>query len=71
MFLHGTKREMTDFVAALIQPYARLAVTGLYNPQTQRYERVADNDHDHALWSRIESLGEFGNRPLYLIESLA
>lgn len=71
MFAHGTKREMTDFVADLIAPYARLAVIGLYNPQTQRYERVANGDQDHALWRRIESLGEFGNRPLYLIESVS
>lgn len=70
MFPSGTKQEMTDFVAELIEPYANLAVIGIYNHHTQRYEVVSNQDRGHGLWSRVESLGEFGNRPLYLIQSL-
>ena len=71
MFSHGTKREMTDFVTGLIEPYGRLEVIGIYNPKVQAYEPVLHGDWENALWQRIDSLGEFGNRPLYLIRSIA
>lgn len=71
LFENGTKREMTGFLADLIKPYARLAVIGIYNPRTQSYKRVREGDQDQSLWQRFDSLGEFGNRPLYLIQSLA
>lgn len=69
IFPNGTKQEMTDFVAELIEPYANLAVIGIYNHQTQSYEVVSNEDRGHGLWRRVEGLGEFGNRPLYLIQS--
>lgn len=70
LFERGTKREMTDFVAAMAGPNARIATVGIYNPDSKAYEAVALDDGDHPLWERIDSLGEFGNRPLYLIESV-
>lgn len=71
MFAQGTKREMTDFVASLVGQGARLSTIGIYNPIGRAYESVTQGDWAHPLWQRIDSLGEFGNRPLYLIESLA
>jgi SAM-dependent methyltransferase len=70
MFPQGSKREMTDFVTSLIEPHARLAVIGIYNAQAKAYELANHGDWDHPLWQRIDSLGEFGNRPLYLIQSV-
>jgi cyclopropane fatty-acyl-phospholipid synthase-like methyltransferase len=70
LFSQGTKREMTDFVASLIKPKAYLAAIGIYNAQTKAYEKASYGDWEHPLWQRIDSLGEFGNRPLYLIQSV-
>lgn len=69
MFLHGTKYEMTDFVHNMVEKYADVSIIGLYNPNANKYERFEKIVTSHTLWSRIESLGEFGNRPLYLIKS--
>jgi hypothetical protein len=70
LFAHGTKREMTNYVAELAGPKARIATIGIYNPNSQTYEAVAADDTEHALWQRMEGIGEFANRPLYLIESV-
>lgn len=71
MFAHGTKREMSEFVVQMLGPHGRLAALGIYNPERQAYEEVVYGDWAHPLWQRMEGLGEFANRPLYLIESLA
>lgn len=70
MFAKGTKREMTDFVEGLLGADARITTIGIYSPDSHAYEAVALNDREHPLWQRMEGLGEFGNRPLYLIESV-
>jgi hypothetical protein len=70
LFAHGTKREMTNYVAELAGPKARIATIGIYNPNSQTYEAVAADNTEHALWQRMEGIGEFANRPLYLIESV-
>lgn len=70
MFPNGTKREMTDFVTDMLGVDARIVTIGIYSPDSRAYKAVAPNDRDHPLWQRMEALGEFGNRPLYLIESL-
>ncbi len=70
MFKNGTKHEMTDFVAELIEPHANLLITGIYNTQTNSFEYVKTGDWDHPLWKRSDSHGEFANRPIYLIQSL-
>lgn len=71
MFPNGTKREMTDFVTGLLGTDARMATIGIYNPHSHAYEPVTLGDWSHPLWQRMDTLGEFGNRPLYLIESVA
>lgn len=68
MFTHGTKREMAEFVLSAIGPDARVSVIGIYNPQSQVYEKVSYGDWRHPLWCRIEGVGEFPNRPLFFIE---
>jgi len=70
MFANGTKGEMTDFVEGLLGADAHIATVGIYSPDSHAYEAVALNDRAHPLWQRMEGLGEFGNRPLYLIESV-
>lgn len=70
MFKHGTKREMTEFVVEMLGQSAKVAAIGIYNPKDHAYEEVMYGDWTHALWQRIDDLGEFGNRPLYLIESV-
>lgn len=70
MFSQGTKREMTEFVARLIGAKARIVTIGIYSPVSRMYEKVGSDDWSHPLWQRIEELGEFGNRPLYLIEAI-
>jgi len=69
MFGQGTKREMTEFVAGLLGAQAKIATIGIFSPISRMYEKVGSDDWDHPLWQRIEELGEFGNRPLYLIEA--
>lgn len=70
MFAQGTKREMTEFVESVIGPQARISTIGIYNPEKFAYEQVAQDDLGHVLWQRFDNLGEFGNRPLYLIQSV-
>lgn len=69
MFEHGTKREMTEYVDRLLAGRGRIAKIGIYNPCSEMYEQATFGDWAHPLWARVERLGEFANRPLYLIES--
>lgn len=68
MFTHGTKQEMTVFVNDMLGQHARISAVGIYNPHSQAYDEVSYGDWQHPLWQRIDGLGEFANRPLYLIE---
>jgi len=71
MFTHGTKQEMTAFVKQMVGLHAKISTIGIYNPQHQAYDEVAYGDWAHPLWQRSDGLGEFANRPLYLIEPAA
>lgn len=71
MFAHGTKQEITEFVNQMVGQHARIATIGIYNPHRQAYDEVVYGDWHHPLWQRIDGLGEFANRPLYLIEPVA
>ena len=68
MFKYGTKREMAELVFSAIGLNARLSVIGIYNPQSQVYEKVSYGDWRHSLWCRIEAVGEFTNRRLFFIK---
>ena len=69
MFKNGTKMEMTDFVTSLIGNMGIIKTIGIYNPEGEAFENVSYADSENKLWERIEYLGEFANRPIYLIES--
>jgi SAM-dependent methyltransferase len=71
MFMQGTKQEMTAFVRQMVGQHAKISTIGIYNPERQAYDEVTEGDWEHPLWQRIDGLGEFANRPLYLIESVA
>lgn len=69
MLPNGTKREMTAFVLSLLEDKGRVEKIGIYNPDSLAFEAVAYADDGNPLWNKLTHLGEFANRPLYLIKS--
>lgn len=70
LFEFGTKAEVVNFIKDSIHIAARIKAIGIYNPESGVYENVGVDDFQSPLWVRNEFLGEFGNRPLFYIESI-
>lgn len=62
LFSNGTKDEMKQFVLDSIPEGYHVAFTGVLNPTTLTYE-----DATHNLMRKFVDLGEFGNRPIFII----
>ena len=67
LFSQGLKSELIAFVEEACQGHWVIEKMAIYNPQTACYEAASDE----ALWARIDAAGEFLNRPLFLLRSLA
>ncbi|SEI50238.1 class I SAM-dependent methyltransferase [Nitrosomonas eutropha] len=64
LFPHGLKAEMIDFVADACQDCWDIEKVAVYDPMTNFYEDVHKK-----LFARFDKLGEFLNRPLFLLRS--
>ncbi|MBK6852043.1 MAG: hypothetical protein IPG93_10580 [Burkholderiales bacterium] len=64
LFEHGSKRELIDFVRAGTQGHWAIETIAVVNPATRDYELVNDDN-----LARFDALGEFLNRPLFLMRS--
>lgn len=67
LFANGTKREMIDFIKDGVNGFweiERVGVAELYGNSTE-YKDLNDNNIE-----RDDSLGEFLNRPLFILKSL-
>lgn len=65
LFQNGTKRELIDFIQQGTQKHWAIERIGVFNPINKNYEDAnADN------LQRFDHLGEFLNRPLFLLRSL-
>lgn len=64
LFSHGLKSEVIDFIGNICQDYWDIEKIAVYNPTTNLYEDVCGE-----LFSRFDTLGEFLNRPLFLLRS--
>ncbi len=62
---HGTKREILDFVTLSLDGIPLDMTVGLYDPQTEAYQAQNDNN-----FARLDALGEFANRPLFIIKAI-
>lgn len=63
LFDNGLKSELIEFVVSNISDYWEVKKIAIFNDETMRY---SSNNYK---MDRIEELGEFGNRPLFLLES--
>jgi len=65
LFSEGTKVDVIDFVRQGTQEYWCINDIAVVNPKTLNYEPIA-----HHNLGRFDALGEFLNRPLFLMTSL-
>jgi len=65
LFVNGTKSELVNFIKQSIQGYWAIERVGVVDPISRSY--VDANDEN---MQRYDSLGEFLNRPLFLLRSL-
>ncbi|WP_416560853.1 class I SAM-dependent methyltransferase [Limnohabitans sp. yimb22184] len=63
LFEHGLKSELIDFVAQACENTWSVEQVAIFNPQSGQYEHCTD-----ALLQRVDELGEFLNRPLFLLK---
>jgi len=63
LFANGSKRELIEFVISNISNYWEVEKIAILNDKTMNY-----SSDDHRM-DRINELGEFGNRPLFLLKS--
>lgn len=66
LFPHGTKREMIDFLVNGTQKYWHVENIGVPEKVVDRIEYRELSEHNVA---RDNSLGEFLNRPIFILES--
>lgn len=66
LFLHGTKREMIDFIAEGTRGVWRVAGKGIAERQD---DNIMYSDLDDTNIERDDSLGEFLNRPIFILQS--
>lgn len=64
LFRHGLKAELIEFVADACQDFWSIEKVAVYDPVTRAYEDV----HERLL-ERYDDIGEFLNRPLFLLRS--
>lgn len=65
LFPNGLKSELITFVTAACEGEWSIDKIAVFNPQTGDYEDSRDN-----LLGRFDKIGEFLNRPLFLLRSL-
>jgi len=66
LFKNGLKVEMMDFIDQACGNAWSMARTAIFNPATSTYE-----DRRDSLMPRFDQIGEFLNRPLFLLKSHA
>jgi SAM-dependent methyltransferase len=66
LFPTGLKRELIDFVESACRGHWFIEKLAIYNPETGVYE-----DSREELLERFDSVGEFLNRPLFLLKRLS
>ena len=64
LFGSGSKREMIESLKDAVMDYWEVINVAVINPQTMRYQNYSED-----LSGRFDFLGEFGNRPLFLLRS--
>lgn len=65
LFTNGLKLDLIDFVTSACASAWSIEKVAIYNPATGAYEDANDK-----LMSRFDDIGEFLNRPLFLLRSL-
>ena len=65
LFEHGLKQEIIDFVCSGCEPDWSVRAIGIYDPATASYAAP-----DASNLARRDDLGEFLNRPIFLLKSL-
>lgn len=65
MFKNGTKRELIEFVKYGIHGKWIIERIAVFNPSSKCYEDAADQN-----MLRFDNIGEFLNRPLFLLKSV-
>lgn len=64
LFRHGTKKEMIEFVKESLMPLSDLKI-GIYEDAANEYIEAQEKAND--LLKRRDDLGEFLNRPIFII----
>ena len=65
LFASGTKSELIDYVRHNVQGHWHIDNIAVVNPKTRVYEPINDFN-----LQRFDTLGEFLNRPLFLLTSM-
>lgn len=65
LFVNGKKMEMIEFISQATQKSWVMEAIAVYNPVSKAYEHLTDE-----LLKRDDAIGEFLNRPLFLLRSL-
>ena len=65
LFASGTKVELIDYVRHSVKGHWRIDNIAVVNPKTRVYEPINDFN-----LQRFDTLGEFLNRPLFLLTSI-
>ena len=66
LFGNGLKSELIDFVQEACGGYWKIKDVSIYNPHTRSYE-----PRNESLMERYNDIGEFLNRPLFLLEKFS
>jgi SAM-dependent methyltransferase len=64
LFENGSKSELIQFVTSGTSDHWKIEKIGVMNPSSLRYELICQNNQQ-----RFDHLGEFLNRPLFLLSS--
>lgn len=62
LFKNGRKQELIDFIQASCENDWNIDLIGIFNPKAHKYENITSN-----LLERFDSVGEFLNRPFFLM----
>lgn len=65
LFREGLKAELIEFVGGMCKDFWSIEKVAVYDPATRGYEDLSER-----LLARYDDLGEFLNRPLFLLHSL-
>lgn len=66
LFSTGTKQELINFVEDACKNFWNIENIGIFNPESRSYEPISP-----ALLERFDALGEFLNRPIFLMKKSA